>query len=83
MIYVLSVGPSNSLGRHTVEPPDHWGEGESCGVPLILSNVCDYHYMPVRIRKEGCWGWVVEGCGRRDSPFSDGQNQKGVGEASW
>ena len=59
MVVVLSVGPSKKLSKFEIEPPDHLSEGESCGVPLILSHFGDHHYMPVRVQRDGPWGWVL------------------------
>ena len=63
MIVVLSVGTSKKLSVFEIEPPDHVGEGESSGVPLILSHFGAYHYMPVRVKREGPWGWVLSDVG--------------------
>ena len=60
MVVVRSVGASKTLSMFQIEPPDHVSEGESSGVPLILSHLRDHHYLPVRIQRDGPWGWVVE-----------------------
>ena len=59
MIVVLSVGESKKLSLFEIEPPDHLSEGESCGVPLVISHYGAHHYMPVRVKKDGPWGWVM------------------------
>ena len=60
MVVVRSVGPSRTLSLFEIEPPDHVGEGESSGVPLVLGHLCDYHYLPVRVKRDGPWGWVFD-----------------------
>ena len=60
MVVVRSVGASKTLSMFEIEPPDHVSGGESSGVPLILSHLRDHHYLPVRIQRDGPWGWVVE-----------------------
>ena len=59
MVVVLSVGASKKLSLFEIEPPDHLSDGESSGVPLILSHFGDHHYMPVRVKRDGPWGWVL------------------------
>ena len=53
MVLACSVGPSKGLTKFEIEPPDYWDTGESTGIPLILSHLRDYHYLPVRIRRLG------------------------------
>ena len=60
MVVVRSVGPSKTLSLFEIEPPDHVGEGESSGIPLVLGHLCDYHYLPVRVKMDGPWGWVLD-----------------------
>lgn len=60
MVVVRSVSASQTLSLFEIEPPSHWSDSQSSGVPLIVSHLCDYHYMPVRIRREGLWGWVAD-----------------------
>ena len=62
VIVVRSLGPSKTLSLFEIEPPRHWNENVflTSGVPLIVSHLCDYHYMPVKIRREGLWGWVLD-----------------------
>lgn len=60
VIILFSVG-SGGVHRHeNLEPPRHWG-CEVSGLPIILCHLRDYHYLPVRIDREGPWGWVLEG----------------------
>ena len=61
MVVVRSVGPSKTLSLFEIEPPDHLGEGESSGIPLVLGHLCDYHYLPVRVKRDGPWGWALDG----------------------
>ena len=60
VVVVRSVGPSRTLPLFEIEPPDHLGEGESSGIPLVLGHLCDYHYLPVRVKRDGPWGWVFD-----------------------
>lgn len=57
---VRSAGASKTLSMFEIEPPDHVGEGESSGVPLIVSHLRDHHYLPVRVQSDGVWGWVLD-----------------------
>ena len=59
-VVVRSVGPSRTLPLFEIEPPDHLSEGESSGIPLVLGHLCDYHYLPVRVKRDGPWGWVFD-----------------------
>ena len=60
MVVVLSVGRSKKLSLYEIEPSTRMSDGESSGVPLIVSHYGDHHsIMPVRVKKDGPWGWVL------------------------
>lgn len=75
MVLVCSVGPSQTLSKFEIEPPDHWDRWESLGVPMILGHYGAHHYLPVKIKRDGPWGWVMSTVIEGKEVVRDGMTQ--------
>ena len=59
-ILVCSLSPARELMKQEINPPPYWSALEGSLAPVILSHISDYHYLPVSVRRDGPWAWVLD-----------------------